>query len=87
MTDIFLTEKNVPPESIKAMVRNIFQISIPAIVGMLSAFMVEVINVSFVGYLGDSAIVAGCGLGNMYINIICMATVIGLNNTLSTLVP
>ena len=48
--------------------------------------MVEVINVSFIGHLGDPSLVAGVGLGNMYINALGFAVMIGLNTTIVTLV-
>jgi Na+-driven multidrug efflux pump len=49
--------------------------------------MVEVINVSFVGHLGDSTVVAAVGLGNMFLNVVCLSVVFGLNSTLQTLMP
>jgi Na+-driven multidrug efflux pump len=43
--------------------------------------------VSFVGHLGDPAMVAGVGLGEGYVNIACLAVIIGLNNTLQIYIP
>lgn len=42
--------------------------------------MVEIINLVFVGHLGNTALVAGVGLGNMYANTVAFSVVIGLNN-------
>ena len=69
------------------MVKNVLQISIPTVLAMFSAFMIEVINVAFVGHLGDSSVVAAVGLGNMFLNVVCLSVVFGLNATMQTLIP
>jgi Na+-driven multidrug efflux pump len=69
------------------MVKNIFAISIPAVITMLSSLAVETINVSFVGNLGDTKLVAGVGLGNLIINVFGLGVLMGLNASLSTLIP
>jgi Na+-driven multidrug efflux pump len=56
-------------ETTTSMVKKILMIGIPSTVTMLFELFVEVINTSFVGHLGDTSMVAGVGLGNMYINI------------------
>ena len=48
--------------------------------------MVEVINLAFVGHLGKASLMAGVGIGNMYINIVAQSVSVGLNNGLSTYV-
>jgi Na+-driven multidrug efflux pump len=58
-------------QSFKRMSINIFKVAIPAIIAMAAALLIEVINISFIGHLGDPAKVAGVGLGNLYINIFC----------------
>ena len=68
------------------MVMDVMAIAIPSVIAMLSQMMVEVINVSFIGNLGDPILVAGVGLGNMYINALGFAVMIGLNTTIVTLV-
>lgn len=48
--------------------------------------MVEVINLAFVGHLGKASLIAGVGIGNMYINVVGYSVIVGLNNGLSTYV-
>jgi Na+-driven multidrug efflux pump len=36
------------------------------------------------GHLKDSTIVAGVGLGTMYINVFYVSIIMGMNNTIST---
>jgi len=66
--------------------RDISSVALPSAVSYVSSILVEVINVAFVGHLGDPALVAGVGLGNMYLNTTALAVMIGLNNGLSTFV-
>jgi MATE family multidrug resistance protein len=54
---------------------------------MLSAFMVQVVNISFAGHLGSQAALAGVGLANMFQNILCFSLIYGFNSSLNTLVP
>ena len=68
------------------MIITILRIGIPTIISMFSAFFVELINVSFVGHLGEPEKVAGVGLANMYINVTFLGVVVGLNSALATLV-
>lgn len=46
---------------------------------------VEILNLSFIGHLGDTNLVAAVGLGNMYFNTFGLAVYLGLNQTLLTL--
>jgi len=46
----------------------------------------EIVNMYFIGHLNDPAKVAGVGLGNMYVNIVCQSIIIGLNGGIGTLV-
>jgi Na+-driven multidrug efflux pump len=68
------------------MVWEILRLSIPSIITMILELLVEVINTVYVGHLGNTAMVAGVGLGNMYINILCASIYFGLNSALATLV-
>jgi MATE family multidrug resistance protein len=63
----------------------VLNISLPAIVSMISAFSIQVANTVFAGHLGDPAIMAGVGMATMYVNIFCNSLMIGLNSTLNTL--
>lgn len=83
-TPRFCSINEVP--SLKKTYIDILTIGVPSIISMFSALFVEVINTSFVGHLGTEEMVAGVGLGNMYINVLCISMAIGLNTTLNTLV-
>lgn len=58
-------------ESIKKMSQNIVKIAVPTILGQVFALVVVAMNTAFVGRLGDSAKLAGVGLGTLYVNIFC----------------
>jgi Na+-driven multidrug efflux pump len=46
----------------------------------------ELINMCFIGHLGDPAKVAGVGIANVYINMVSQSWIMGLNGALSTFV-
>jgi MATE family multidrug resistance protein len=43
------------------------------------------INTAFVGNLGNNELLAGVGLGNLYVNIFCQSIILGLNGAVATL--
>ena len=49
----------------------IAKVALPASVTMVFSMLMDLVNMIFVGHLNDSAMVAGVGLGNMYVNIVC----------------
>lgn len=53
------------------MTKNILNVAIPAIIAMAFSLVVQIINIAIVGHLGDTAKVAGVGLGNLYLNMFC----------------
>jgi hypothetical protein len=54
---------------------------------MLTGIIFEVINIVYIGQSGASPdMLAGMGLGNMFINIFCMSVIVGLNGAVETLV-
>ena len=53
---------------------------------MVSALLIEVVNTAFVGHIGDEAMMAGVGMANMFMNIIGVSVMFGVNSTLNTLV-
>ena len=55
----------------KEMVQNLLNVSVPVFIAFLSSMFMEVVNTAFIGHLGETAKVAGVGLGNMYVNITC----------------
>jgi Na+-driven multidrug efflux pump len=52
---------------------------------MVLGLVVEVINSIFVGHLGKEEILAGVGMANMFMNVICLCVVYGMNMVLNTL--
>ena len=53
---------------------------------MLLLMMQEMINLVFLGHLNESNLLAGVGVGNMFMNMIGLSIVVGLNGALETLV-
>lgn len=58
-------------ETFKEMSVSIFTIAIPVIIAMSFSLAVQIVNIAVVGHLGDTAKVAGVGLGNLYLNMFC----------------
>lgn len=64
----------------------ILAIAVPASLSSILFFSIEIMNLMFIGYLNDPAMVAAIGLGNMTINFTCFSIILGLNSALQTLV-
>lgn len=64
----------------------IVKISVPNMLQNVIVMMVEILNVVFIGKLGDPAMVAGIGLGNATQNLCGLSVIIGLNSALDTLI-
>ena len=64
----------------------ITKLATPMIFGMFVYLMVMLVNCYFIGHLNDPVLLAGVGMGNMLINVLCFAVVQGLNGALETLV-
>ena len=65
---------------------NILKPSLPSIFGLVFQMLVEIVNLIFIGNLNDPVALAGVGLGNMLINMICFSIGMGLNGAIDTLV-
>ena len=61
---------------------SIYKVSVPAIIAVFCTILLETINVLFVGHLNNTAMVAGVGLGNIFVNMFCQAVILGMNNTI-----
>lgn len=48
--------------------------------------LVAVVNIAFVGHLGNTTMLAGVGLGTIYASIFCQTIIFGLNGAIQTLV-
>lgn len=73
-------------KSKSVMIKEIMYIFVPAVISSLSVMGVEILNIGFIGHLGDTNLIAAVGIGNMYFNAFGLAVYVGLNNTLVTLV-
>jgi MATE family multidrug resistance protein len=62
------------------------KLALPSVISYVFAVLTEFINIIFVGHLGDSAMLAGVGMGNMIINIFGLSLLFGINGALDTLV-
>ena len=49
------------------------KMAIPLVIGMLLYLLVQNVNVYFIGNLNDPPLLAGVGMGNMLINVLCFA--------------
>ena len=58
-------------DTLKAMSLKIMRVAIPTILAQVFALLVVASNTAFIGHLGDSAKLAGVGLGTLYVNIFC----------------
>ena len=54
--------------------------------GLLFQFIVEIINLIFVGHLNDPVSIGGVGLGNLMINVVWFSVGMGMNGAIDTLV-
>lgn len=81
-------EPNLEPvdhETLSEMLRNVFKVAVPIIIGQIFSLFVEMLNLVFAGHLGDPVFVAAAGLGNMYANVTCLLVIYGLNSAIATL--
>lgn len=65
---------------------HIVRVAVPTILGQVFALLVVAANTAFVGHLGNNSMLAGVGLGTLYVNIFCQSIILGLNGALQTLV-
>lgn len=59
------SEQETPDESNYTIIKDIWSLWVTILITLIAFFMVEVITTAFTGHLGDSAIIAGAGLGSM----------------------
>jgi multidrug resistance protein, MATE family len=62
------------------------RLAIPSIFSAILSFLIEMINLIFVGHLNDPAKIAGVGMGNMTVNLLAMSIIYGMNSSLDTLI-
>ncbi|CDW80600.1 na+-driven multidrug efflux pump [Stylonychia lemnae] len=64
----------------------VLKLAVPPVISMFFQFFVQLINTYYIGHLNDQVIMAGIGMGNMLINILCFAVTQGLNSALETFI-
>ena len=62
------------------------KMSIPLVLGMLFFILVQLTNTWYIGNQNDPKLLAGVGMGNMLINVLCFAVTQGLNGALESLI-
>ena len=67
------------------MSKNLASVAIPIIIGQIFSLFVEMLNLIFIGHLGQPNLVTAAGLGNMFANITCLLIIYGLNSAIATL--
>ncbi|CDW80969.1 na+-driven multidrug efflux pump [Stylonychia lemnae] len=68
------------------MIKEILKIAFPAMLASLSFGIVDSMNLIFLGFLNDPTLIAGVGIGTVYINVFGLTTLCGSNTILTTLV-
>ena len=67
------------------MVVNFLQLAIPAMISCFFLFFLFVINAVFAGRLNDATKLAGFGLGQTWLEVVCFTVLIGTNGAQETL--
>ena len=67
-------------------ISKIIKIFVPTVFCCLLGTLQEVVNLAFIGYLDDPAMLAGVGMGNVIINMLGLSIIFGMNMALETLV-
>jgi Na+-driven multidrug efflux pump len=53
------------------MILKILRLAVPTIFAQVFSLLVVASNTGFIGHLGDQAMLAGVGLGTLYVNVFC----------------
>ena len=78
--------KEIKEASTKEVVWEMLLIGVPACLAYVSQMLVEIINLAFIGHLGNATLVAATGLGNMWIDVCGLCVLVGLNSGVATFV-
>jgi Na+-driven multidrug efflux pump len=71
---------------LKSTLIEIAKIFIPTFASFFFTILIETINMSFVGHLGDPYLISGVALGTLYLYTFGLTVVQGFNSVVSTLV-
>lgn len=75
------------PSSSTGKLLSIARVALPTLMTFIFQGLAEVINTCFIGnYLNDPRILAGAGMGNIIISMMCVAVFQGMNGALETLI-
>lgn len=88
MLDITLSDFE-EPTSPKGQLLNIAKVALPTMTTFILQGLAEVINTCFIGrYMSEKnpRILAGAGMGNIVITMMCVAVFQGMNGALETLI-
>ena len=66
--------------------KTILALAVPSALTSIASMLTEIINLIFVGYLNNPAMMAGVGMGNMTQNLCALSFVLGFNSALDTLI-
>lgn len=64
----------------------IAKIAVPAMMTFFFQFLSELINTYFIGLLNEPKKLAGAGMGNIILNMMCVSVYLGMNGALETLI-
>jgi Na+-driven multidrug efflux pump len=64
----------------------VIKLSVGPIISMVFYMIVQLVNTYFIGHSDEASLIAGVGMGNMLINVMAFAVMLGLNGALETLV-
>jgi Na+-driven multidrug efflux pump len=84
--DSFKKSMSVEEETLAQMCWQVFKQAVPSCLCMVLGMLQENINLIAMGHLNRPALIAGVGIGNMFMNMTGLSIVIGLNGALETLV-
>ena len=58
-------------ETFWSMTKHIVTVAVPTILGQVFSLLIVAVNIAFIGQLGNTEMLAGAGLGTLYVNIFC----------------
>ena len=64
----------------------ISKLAFPSMIALFFSYFAEVINTFYVGHLNNSEMLAGAGMGNVIIYMMCTCVYLGMNGTLETFI-
>jgi MATE family multidrug resistance protein len=62
------------------------KLTVPIIISMIFFTAVIMLSTFYIGHTDDPVLIAGCGMGNMLMNVLALAELMGINMAIETLV-